>query len=117
MNPRTRRTRWLLWGGLFLTLSAILLALLLAQLKLRMAVGKPLPVIGPVADFTLTNQNGRAVLLADLRGRVWVADVIFTRCPGPCPSGSSGSRDPCTRPGTHPFSASPGGSNAGVCTC
>jgi len=83
-NPRKRGSRWLLWGGLFLTLAAILLALLLAQLKLRMAVGKPLPVIGPVADFTLTNQNGRAFSLADLRGRVWVADIIFTRCPGPC---------------------------------
>ena len=23
--------------------------------------------------------------LADLRGRVWVADIIFTRCAGPCP--------------------------------
>jgi cytochrome oxidase Cu insertion factor (SCO1/SenC/PrrC family) len=70
---------------LFLTLATILLALLLAQLKLRMAVGKPLPIIGPVADFALTNQNGRAVSLADLRGRVWVADIIFTRCFGPCP--------------------------------
>jgi protein SCO1/2 len=84
VNPRKRGTRWLLWGGLFLTLAAILLALLLAQLKLRMAVGKPLPVIGPVVDFTLTNQNGWAFSLADLRGRVWVADIIFTRCPGPC---------------------------------
>ena len=84
MNSRTRRPRWLLWGGLFLTLATILLALLLAQLKLRMAIGKPLPIIGPVADFALTNQNGRGVSLADLRGRVWVADIIFTRCPGPC---------------------------------
>jgi protein SCO1/2 len=41
-------------------------------------------VIGQIADFSLTNQNGRAVSLADLRGQVWVADIIFTRCPGPC---------------------------------
>ena len=47
-------------------------------------VGKPLPVIGPVAEFTLTNQDGKAVSLADLNGHVWVADIIFTRCPGPC---------------------------------
>ena len=26
-----------------------------------------------------------AVTLADLRGQVWVADIIFTRCAGPCP--------------------------------
>src|SRR5947208_3167018 len=85
MNPQTRRTRWVIWGGLFVTLGLILLAILLAQLtKLQLPVGKPLPVLGPIADFTLTNQNSQAVSLNDLRGKVWVADVIFTRCPGPC---------------------------------
>ena len=85
INPPRRRTRWLVWGSLFLTLAVILLlALPLAELKRRMSLGKPLPVLGPIADFALTNQNAQAVSLADLRGRVWVADVIFTRCPGPC---------------------------------
>jgi protein SCO1/2 len=80
----TRRTRWLLWGGLFLGAAAIFLAILFAQFKLQTMLGKPLPVLGQVADFTLTNQDGKAVSLADLRGHVWVADIIFTRCPGPC---------------------------------
>ena len=43
-----------------------------------------LPVWGQVADFTLTNQNGHAVTLADLRGKIWIAAIIFTTCPGPC---------------------------------
>src|SRR5262249_34680810 len=43
-----------------------------------------LPVILQVADFSLTNQNGAVVSLSDLRGKVWIADIIFTRCPGPC---------------------------------
>ena len=43
-----------------------------------------MPVLGQLPDFVLTNQLGQAVSLADLRGQVWVADVIFTRCPGPC---------------------------------
>jgi len=43
-----------------------------------------LPVMRPVADFNLTNQNGQAVTLADLRGKVWLADIIFTTCTGPC---------------------------------
>jgi len=60
------------------------LAFLLAQLKSGGASGLPLPVYAQIADFSLTNQNGRAVSLADLRGQVWVADIIFTRCPGPC---------------------------------
>ena len=41
-------------------------------------MGKPLPVLGTVAPFTLTIQAGEAVTLDALRGRVWVADIIFT---------------------------------------
>ena len=44
-----------------------------------------LPVYAAVPDFSLTNQFGRVISLSDLRGKVWVADIIFTRCPGPCP--------------------------------
>lgn len=43
-----------------------------------------LPVIGQLADFSMTNQLGQTIRRADLLGQVWVADVIFTRCPGPC---------------------------------
>lgn len=43
-----------------------------------------LPVIGELADFSMTDQSGRTVRRSDLLGRIWVADVIFTRCPGPC---------------------------------
>lgn len=42
-----------------------------------------------VPDFTLTNQVGQVITLANLRGQPWVADVIFTRCAGPCPKLSS----------------------------
>ena len=45
----------------------------------------PLPRLGQVTDFALTNQLGQAFGLADLRGQVWIADIIFTRCAGPCP--------------------------------
>lgn len=38
-----------------------------------------------VAPFSLVDQSSRTVTLADLRGKVWVADFIFTRCGGPCP--------------------------------
>jgi protein SCO1/2 len=43
-----------------------------------------MPVLSTVSDFALTNETGRVVTLADLRDKVWVADIIFTRCPGPC---------------------------------
>ena len=45
----------------------------------------PLRVIGPVANFTLTNQAGQGVSLAEFTNHVWVADIVFTRCAGPCP--------------------------------
>ncbi len=44
-----------------------------------------LPVIAAVPDFTLTERSGKSLSLADLRGKVWVADFFFTTCGGPCP--------------------------------
>jgi protein SCO1/2 len=38
-----------------------------------------------VPDFELISQTGRKVDLADLKGKVWVADTVFTTCTGPCP--------------------------------
>ena len=84
MNQLARRIGWLAWGGLALVALTLLLAFLLAQVTSHTVPDQPLPVYGQIADFGLTNQNGRAVSLADLRGQVWVADIIFTRCPGPC---------------------------------
>ena len=46
---------------------------------------KPLPVLGEVPDFTLTDQHGNTVTRDDLRGHVWIADFMFTRCTGICP--------------------------------
>jgi cytochrome oxidase Cu insertion factor (SCO1/SenC/PrrC family) len=48
-------------------------------------MAQQLPVLAEVADFNLTNQQGQVFTLANLRGQVWVADIIFTRCAGPCP--------------------------------
>jgi protein SCO1/2 len=72
------------WGGLGLVVATLLLAFLLMEVNARNSTSKPLPVYGEIANFSLTNQNGTAVSLGDLRGHVWVADIIFTRCPGPC---------------------------------
>jgi protein SCO1 len=84
MNDNTRKINWLVWGGLLLLSATLLLLLLLIQLRARASRAQPLPILGEVADFSLTNQNTQVVSLADLRGHVWVGDIIFTRCPGPC---------------------------------
>lgn len=46
---------------------------------------EPLPVLGEVPAFSLTDATGATVTAADLRGKVWVADFIFTSCPDVCP--------------------------------
>ena len=70
------------WIGLSLTTGILGLALLLGILQKK---NPPLPVLGQIADFTLTNQNGQISTLADFTNHVWLADIIFTRCAGPCP--------------------------------
>jgi protein SCO1/2 len=45
-----------------------------------------LPSYGVVGDFALTDQSNQPFLSATaLHGKVWIADFIFTNCPGPCP--------------------------------
>ena len=46
---------------------------------------EPLPVLGQVGDFALVDENGASVRGSSLRGKVWVADFFFTRCPTICP--------------------------------
>jgi protein SCO1/2 len=77
--PRT------LWVGMGLLFSLLGVAYLLSLMELDRAQHRTPPVIGKIADFTLTNQNNRVETLADLTNHVWIADIIFTRCAGPCP--------------------------------
>lgn len=72
-----------LWLGVVLILCFLGLGYLLSVAELKQK--RALPVLGTVAGFTLTNQDGRVTTLADLTNRVWAADIIFTRCAGPCP--------------------------------
>ncbi len=44
---------------------------------------------GTAPFFQLTNQNGQPFGSAQLAGKIWIADFIYTTCPGPCPMISS----------------------------
>lgn len=46
---------------------------------------KPPEVFGSIPAFRLTAETGRDFDNSALAGKVWVADFIFTNCPGPCP--------------------------------
>jgi cytochrome oxidase Cu insertion factor (SCO1/SenC/PrrC family) len=45
-----------------------------------------------VQPFELTERSGARVTLDTLKGRVWVAAFVFTRCTGPCPRISANMR-------------------------
>lgn len=44
----------------------------------------PLAQIKTLPDFQLTERSGNSVGLADLKGKVWLADFVYSTCPGPC---------------------------------
>lgn len=44
-----------------------------------------LDVYGRVPDFSLTERSGRQIGLANLLGKVWIANFIYTQCTETCP--------------------------------
>lgn len=80
-RAQSRSVEWAVLGGILFVVLAIVAAYVRERQRAPTA---HFPVIAQVADFTLTNQFTQPVRLGDLRGQVWVADIIFTRCPGPC---------------------------------
>ena len=43
------------------------------------------PVWGTLPEFNLINQSAKPYGTRQLEGRPWIADFIFTHCPGRCP--------------------------------
>jgi protein SCO1/2 len=98
MKRPSRLTEVVVWGLLALTVLAIVAAFILERLRLpgrgreaeaapgRPAAGTPAwPPLFRVPPFSLTNQTGGLFSSTELAGQVWVADVFFTACAGPCP--------------------------------
>ncbi len=84
MQAPPQKLEWLVWSGLGVLVGLILGAFAYARLGPARSAGPPLPVLSQVTNFTLTNQWGEVVTAGRLRGRPWLAEIIFTRCPGPC---------------------------------
>lgn len=84
LRRRLRFLLILLW--LFLGASALLAFLWSRSPSLDATdPGTALPMIKEAPDFALTNRDGSTVDLARLEGKPWVADFVFTSCPGVCP--------------------------------
>jgi protein SCO1/2 len=80
----SRSTRFFLGGSFVLLILAVL-----GSWGMRTLLAKPLPILGMVPEFALTDTSGSVFESRQLAGKVWVADFIFTRCAGPCPLLSS----------------------------
>jgi protein SCO1/2 len=61
----------------------------LRQMQVTRLANRTLPNNGTVPHFQLTDQNGESYGTEQLRGKIWIADFIYSTCPGPCPMISS----------------------------
>jgi protein SCO1/2 len=80
-----------LWKGTLIAIPILTLALLLwlRQLEVNALRQRSVSAYGSVPEFQLINQDGKNFGSGDLRGKIWIADFIYTTCPGPCPLISS----------------------------
>ena len=65
------------------------LLFLLREIQVQRLGSRAINNYGSVPAFQLTNQDGRPFGSTDLSGKIWIADFIYTTCPGPCPMISS----------------------------
>ncbi len=82
-----RLQRSVLWGGFGLVLVAVLVIGLVSFQggTSRRVLEDELRPYGEVPDFALVERSGRQVTRADLLGKVWVVNFMFTRCVDACP--------------------------------
>lgn len=78
--PALRRLIWALW--VMAAITCVFAALLAARMR---SAEQDLPVLRQLPDFELTNRDGRGIGLGALAGKPFVADFVFTHCPGVCP--------------------------------
>jgi len=57
----------------------------LRQVEVNALQRRTVSSYGSVPHFQLVNQEGQPFDSAQLAGKIWIADFIYTTCPGPCP--------------------------------
>jgi protein SCO1/2 len=61
----------------------------LRQERVQQLTNRTISSYGSLPSFELVNQDTQPFGSAQLAGKIWIADFIFTSCPGPCPIISS----------------------------
>jgi protein SCO1/2 len=78
--------RWLIAVlGIFLLIVLLYRGTEPTPQELAAAARPRLPKISTIPPFTLNERSGKVITNSDLAGKVWVADFVYTMCPGPCP--------------------------------
>ena len=77
--------RWLIMVlGIFLAL-LVLYRITDSAPAPTLAQAQRLPKMSTIPPFVLTERSGKVITNADFAGKIWVADFVYTTCPGPCP--------------------------------
>ena len=81
----------IVWKTTLILIPIVTLAVLLCLRNVEVTAlrQRSISAYGTVPGFQLTNQNGQSFGSAQLSGKIWIADFIYTTCPGPCPMISS----------------------------
>ena len=79
--------RGLAWKLTLILIPLVTAAVLfwLRQIQVSALSNRPLPSYNRIPDFELVNQDAQPFGSKQLAGKIWIADFIFTTCPGPCP--------------------------------
>ena len=74
----SRKTRFIIYG-------IVAVLLVITYLTKESNSDSELPVLGTIPEFYFTDSRDKKISRADLDGKVWVADFIFTTCTMACP--------------------------------
>jgi len=84
--PSSRRiSPWLIWGIVVFVMGGLLVGYnYMLFYNESFTRSNQMPPVQEVPGFALQDQTGTTVTKQDFFGEPWVANFIFTRCPGPC---------------------------------
>ena len=87
--PVQRGTPWnaIVWKATLILIPFVTAGVLLwlRHVEVRALAQRSVSSYGTVPHFQLVNQEGQPFDSAQLAGKIWIADFIYTTCPGPCP--------------------------------
>ena len=85
-TPTPVQFSWYRW--LIIALGLLILMVVMYRLGAEnppVTASSQLRKLSIIPPFVLTERSGKTITNRDLSGKIWVADFVYTTCPGPCP--------------------------------